>query len=56
MAALLEISKLNECDRANKFVQMKLKELKTEDNFATTEPSPKRLKTEEEEIDALNNM
>lgn len=47
MAALLEISKLNEYDRANKCVRMTLNELKTEENLSNLEPSPKRLKTEE---------
>lgn len=49
MAALLEISKLNEYDRANKGnnPQMIVDVNDVKENSITTEPSPKRLKTEE---------
>lgn len=51
MAALLEISKLNEYDRANKSVQKTSNDLtlRTEENLNTIEPSPKRIKTDDQE-------
>lgn len=49
MAALLEIAKLNEYDRANKSnnQRMIIDINSVKENSLTTEPSPKRLKTEE---------
>lgn len=42
MAAFLAISKLNECDRANKQMQL---DVDVKENLVK-EPSPKRLKTD----------
>lgn len=54
MAALLEITKLNEYDRANKCAQMTLNNSTVESTFVETEPTPKRLRTEGE-VKSPNN-
>lgn len=50
MAALLEISKLNEYDRANKTAKVTCLEAPRQGNTAETEPSAKRLRTEQEQL------
>lgn len=55
MAALIEITKLNEYDRANKCAQMTLKNATIESNFVEINITPKRLKTQEE-IKSQNNI
>lgn len=46
MAALLEITKLNEYDRANKNARMTVNNSVSESNSVETGPSAKRLRTE----------